>query len=191
MTVIGLLQRLRVVLVAAGAAMALVGVLGLAFGWGSKAAVASHGSSALSPPSTVAGAGTSAAPSSNAVTTTTIAVENPASFLAAYVAALRGSDRVFLFDRMHPAVIARYGATQCRAVTSLLVDPNASLALVSVSGPATYNYASDGHSTPVPDTYTFAVNGTVGGKAGPRQYHFALVDGRYRTFVDCGTPVAG
>ena len=174
-----------------GAAMAIVGALGLAFGWGSKAAVASRGASAVSPSSTAARPGTSAAPPSSALTTTTVAVENPASFLAAYVAALRGGDRTFLFDRMHPVVIARYGATQCQAVTSLLVDPNASLALVSVSGPATFDYASDGRSTPVRDTYTFAVSGTVGGKAGPRQYHFAVVDGRYRTFVDCGTPVPG
>jgi hypothetical protein len=189
--VVGLLRRMRVGFVVVGAAMALVGALGLAFGWGSKAVVASHGAPAVSPSSTVDSPGTSAAPSSRAVTTTTLTAENPSSFLAAYVAALRGGDRTFLFDRMHPVVIARYGATQCQAVTSLLVDPNASLALVSVSGPASFDYASDGRSTPVPDTYTFAVNGTVGGKAGPRQYHFALVEGRYRTFVDCGTPVPG
>jgi hypothetical protein len=158
------LGRLRTGLVVAGVALALVGVLGLALGWGSSSA-----------------------------TTVTVrsSGETPQAFLASFVAALRGGNQSFLFDRLDPAVIARYGTAQCQAYVPELFDPNASLQLVKVTGPATFDYATDGRSTQVQGVYTFTVQGTVAGRTGTRDYHLALVNGRYRIFVDCGTPPAG
>jgi len=155
----GTLYRMRTGLVVAGSAMTVVGILGLAFDWGSSAAGSASSTSASS--------------------------ETPRAFASAFVTALRSGDRAFLFDRMDPAVISRYGAAPCQALTAGLVDPNASLAFVGATGPTVYTYASSGKSTQVPDTYTFTFTGTVAGVSGTHQYHFALVDGRFRIFVDC------
>jgi hypothetical protein len=152
-----------------GAAFIVVGVLGLAFGWGSTAPATPR----------------------NVATTVAARAEDPQTFLNAFVSALRTNDRSFLFARMHPAVIARYGQAQCEAFTAQPPDPNSTLRLVRVSAPSSYDYASDGRSTRISDVYTFTVEGTVAGATGTHQYHFALVDGRFRYFVDCGDPVPG
>jgi len=145
-----------------------VGSLGLALGWGGKSAP--HGS---------------ASPS------TTSASERPAAFLAAFVRALRSGNATFLYDRLDPAVIARYGAQACRSAIPGLFDSTAALTLSSVTGPSTFNYATDGKSVAVPNVYTFTVTGVVFGQPATRQYHLALLDGRFHTFFDCGTPLAG
>jgi hypothetical protein len=163
-----LLGRLRVVLLIVGAVVTVVGVLGLAFGWGSTSTMRVEGSG-----------------------TASSRLETPGAFFASFTAAVRSGDRSFLFDRLHPAVIARYGAAQCQVFVAELVDPTASLRLVDVAGPASYDYASDGRSTRVPRTYTFTSQGTAAGRSGTHIYHLAVVDGRFRTFADCGDPVAG
>jgi len=153
-------RRVGYVLVVAGAFLAVVGLLGLSFGWGSTA-------------------------SNSTGSTTPTGTETPAKFFSEFVAAVRNGDRTFLVERMHPAVIARYGTTKCQAASAALVDPTISLRLVRVSGPTSYDYASSGQSVAVPDTYTFTVTGTAAGQVGTRMYHFALVQGRFRSFVDC------
>jgi len=153
-------RRVGFAFVVAGATLLAVGVLGLTFGWGSSA-------------------------SNSSGSTATRGTETPAAFFSAYVAAVRQGDRTFLMERMHPAVIARYGTTQCQAASAALVDPTISLRLVRASGPSNYDYASSGQSVVVPDTYTFTVTGTAAGHVGARMYHFALVQGRFRIFVDC------
>jgi hypothetical protein len=158
-----------VFLLVAGATLLVVGVLGLAFGWAST--------------TTTTRAQGSGEPAASA--------EQPKAFLAAFVRAVSSGDRAFLLDRMHPAVIERYGTMQCGAYIAELLDPGASLSLVSVTGPSAFAYASDGLSSSIPDTFTFAVDGTLGGRSGARDYHFTLVDGRFRIFGDCGDPVAG
>lgn len=117
--------------------------------------------------------------------------EKPAAFLASFVRALRSSDATFLFDRLDRAVIARYGAPACRSAIPELFDSTVALKLTSVSGPRTFTYAGGGKSVGVPDVYTFNVTGVIFGQAATRQYHLALVDGRFRTFLDCGTPLPG
>ena len=173
------LRRLRVVLIVLGAALMAVGALGLALGWGSSDRVRHRAGSATT-------TSTTGAPS----TATTVAKDElPQTFFDTFVNALRNGDRAFLLERMHPAVIARYGSTQCEAFTAKLLDPAASLRLAQVGAPAAYDYASDGRSISIANTYTFTVDGTVGGNTGSREYHFALVDGRFRIFADCGDPV--
>jgi hypothetical protein len=155
-------------LAVAGAVLTVAGVLGLAFGWASSSTTSVQ----------------SSAPAS-------AATESPQAFLGSFTAALRSGDRSFLFDHLHPAVIARYGAAQCQTFIPKLFDPSASLQVVSVAGPASYDYATDGRSTQIPRTYTITVTGTVAGRSGPRDYHWAMVAGRFRIFADCGDPVAG
>jgi len=116
--------------------------------------------------------------------------EDSSTFFGEFSTAVRNGGTKFLFDRTDPAVIARYGATQCRQFVPELVDPTQQLRLISVTGPETWKYVSDGLSASISDTYVFHVDGTATGLSGPRDYHFALVDGRYRLFADCGTPVS-
>jgi hypothetical protein len=101
---------------------------------------------------------------------------------------VRSGDTGFLVDRLHPEVIKRYGRAQCRGFVVELADPTAKLRLGRVTGPTRYEYSTDGMTASVSDTYTFHVTGTAAGTTGPRDYHFALVDGRFRSFADCGTP---
>jgi len=156
--------------------LVVVGMAGAVLDWGADTAhtVPTASSSPSAPP-----------PSSPAPT------EDAHAFFDAFETAVRTGDRGFLLARLHPVVIERYGQSQCEAFVAQLVDPTVDLQLVSVEGPATFDYASDGLSTPVPDTYVFNVDGTATGRAGPRQYHLALVNGAFRTFSDCGTPVSG
>jgi hypothetical protein len=87
---------------------------------------------------------------------------------------------------MHPAVIARYGSAQRDQCASKLIDHTEQLNLLGVSGPTAFDYRSGGQSESVSDVYVFRVDGTAGGHTGPRDYHFGLVDGRFRLFADCG-----
>jgi hypothetical protein len=165
---------------ASGAVLVALGLIGLAAGWGSTSP---HPVAAPSSAPSTAGVSTTPTP-------TTGAPETPDGFLAQFVTALHG-DSTFLFDRLDAAVIARYGADQCRAFVPKLIDPAAQLHLVSVRGPTSYAWQTHGLTVTVDMVYEMDVDGVVMGVSGPRTYHFALVDGRFRIFVDCGTPLPG
>jgi hypothetical protein len=165
-------------LMVTGGALVLVGALGLIFAWGSTGA---H---------RAASASGSVATTTLPVTITTAPPETPEQFLALFLTALHG-DSGFLFDRLDPVVIARYGADQCRAFVPKLLDPAAQLRLVSVSGPTTYAWTTEGRTAMVDSVYALMVDGVVQGVTGARTYHIALVDGRFRIFADCGTPLPG
>lgn len=168
-------------LIGVGVIAIVVGSLGLVFRWGST----DRGQSVAVAVSESAVAGSFSAPS------TTAASEQPGAFLASFVQALRKGDANFLVDRLDPAVIARYGAEQCRASVPRLFDSTAALTLRSTAGPAAFQYATDGKSVTVQDVYTLGVDGVVGGQPATREYHVALVDGRFHIFFDCGDPLPG
>jgi hypothetical protein len=117
--------------------------------------------------------------------------EKPEAFLAQLVQAQQVGDQAFLYPRLDPAVLARYGSAQCQAATATFKDPSLALHLVSVSGPAAYAYESDGHSVSVPNVYTLHVTGTEDNQPVTRDIHLALLDHRFRIFTDCGTPLPG
>lgn len=165
-----------VALIALGAIAIVAGTLGLVLGWGS----APGPSPAASP-----------APRPTEATSSTNPSEQPAVFLASFVQALRGGDATFLFDRLDPAVLARYGEQQCRTSIPHLFDPTAALKLRSTTGPTAFDYASDGKSVAVADVDVLAVDGVLGGQPVTRDYHVAQVDGLFRIFFDCGDPLPG
>jgi hypothetical protein len=177
--VVEFVRRQRAIVIVVGVVIALVGGLGLLLDWGASS------KSSAAPATTSSSSGASRASSSPASSAT----ETPDEFFAAFTTALKNGDTAFLSERAHPAVIARYGTAQCAAFVEQLVDPSIDLHIVSVSEPGPFDYASDGKSTVVPDTYVFHVDGSAGNTPGPRDFHFALVDGQFRLFVDCGTPV--
>jgi hypothetical protein len=154
------LSRSHRVGVVAGAVVVAIGVLGLAFDWGSS-------------------------------TTTRTVNERPATFLSELVQAQRVGDQTFLFARLDPAVLARYGTAQCRAAVGQFQDPSIALRLLSVSGPASYPYTTDGHTVTVQNIYTLHVTGTEANQPVNRDLHSALVDHRFRIFIDCGQPLPG
>jgi hypothetical protein len=164
-------------MIAGGAVAIVIGSLGLGLHWGRTTP---------EPNASASGVSHSSVGSSSRTTS-----EDPAEFLALFVQALRSGDAGFLFDRVDPAVIARYGDPACRATIPSLFDASASLTLRSTTGPATFAYEGDGKSVAVPDVYTFTVDGTLGGLPATRDYHLALVDGSFHLFLDCGTPLPG
>lgn len=167
------LRRHSVAIAAAGAALAVVGVLGLALGWGSTSA-----------PKTAAAVATT---STSSTTTTSVTNEDPKQFYEALKTAQRNKDITFLIDRLHPVVISRYGTDQCRQFYANSTGSLADTTFVNALGPQTFDYTSDGQTASVSNTYVV----TVQGSSGSTDLHFALVNGRFTFFGDCGTPVTG
>src|SRR5438105_3487397 len=126
-------------LVAVGACGVIVGAVGLATDRRLSAAPASSTTGRSSPaptssasppsatgrPSTAPGSLSSPTPTvpPPAPTSATVATETPAEFLDALAAALRSGDDGFLLDRLHPAVIQRFGVDLCRRHVATLHDP--------------------------------------------------------------------
>lgn len=107
-------------------------------------------------------------------------------FAAALLAAFQTADKGYLDGRLHPAVIERYGATQCQHhISGFQPDQSAPWQVTSVAGPAPWTWTTDGIQTVIPDAWTVAVQepGT-----GQRDLHFAPADGTWRWFLDCGSP---
>ena len=102
--------------------------------------------------------------------------------------AIRSGDTTFLFTHLHPAVIARYGATECQKYLSSFDRSVRREVRSSPSAPGEYPYTADGQTTNVPDVVAIAVD--LVGPTGTQRValHTAEVDGTYRWFTDCGTP---
>jgi hypothetical protein len=107
-------------------------------------------------------------------------------FAADLLAAFQTGDTPYLFERLHPFVLERYGERQCRRhVNGFAADPSADWAVLSSSGPAPWDWVTDELTTTVSDTTTVMVHipGT-----GDRELHFAPSEGTWRWFLDCGDP---
>jgi len=150
-----------------GPALIVVGILGLALGWGS---------------STTATPASQRAPSSPAAVAPV--AESPAAFLHTFETAIAAGNTSYLVSRLHPVVIRHFGAAQCAAsLKSSPVQPEA-FQLISVSKPGVFDYQVAGSSTKVPGVSTFTVRGPV---SGIQHFHFARLGGRWYWFTDCGT----
>jgi hypothetical protein len=94
----------------------------------------------------------------------------------------------FLMERLHSAVIERYGADQCATSVASTPDPAVKFEVVSFGQPETYAWTTDDLTTDIPDTLTVAVTRTSSAGSGPAVVHITPVDGTYRWFTDCGDP---
>jgi hypothetical protein len=161
--------------VAAGVILTGVGVAGALGDWGTSTT-----STPAAKQSTTAS--TTAAPAQG---------ETPQQFLDALATAVRGGDVAFQLDRLHPAVIDRYGTDQCRADIATRTDPSRHYVVKSVS-PAgrPYEYASDGQTVTIAAAITVEADVVAHGQTQPVTVHLAKADGRYAYFSDCGTPGA-
>ena len=110
--------------------------------------------------------------------------EKPQQFFTTFLSAVQSDNQAYLYDRLDPAVISRYGVAQCRNWVAHL-QPVGSYQLVSVSKPEVHVYTTDGVSTSVPNVEVFTARSTT---SGIQHFHFALIAGRFHWFTDCGTP---
>lgn len=163
-------RRIGIGMIGTGALLTLVGVAGLAFDIGSV------GDDLRSDPAIAAQAAPQITP----------AHESADAFITAFAAARRKGDSGLLFARLHPAVIARYGEPQCRSAVAGLTDSTAQLTVQSTSALAPWDYTSDGRTTTIQNVETVHAAGTLGGMDVQPEFHFAVVDGERRIFMDCG-----
>ncbi|MGQ0804692.1 MAG: hypothetical protein ACT4PI_12630 [Actinomycetota bacterium] len=115
--------------------------------------------------------------------------ETPEEFLAALATAIQDGDADFQLERLHPAVIERYGEDACAADIATRTDPTRAFAVTRVrEEPEPFDYASDGLSETIPETTVVEAQVTADGATNPQEVHVAEVDGEFRYFSDCGTP---
>lgn len=126
--------------------------------------------------------------SGTAAPSTAVASEDPATVFQSIATAIRSGDAAFLFGRLNPAVIDRYGATQCRSFVQTIVHPTQTFAVLSVSGPAPWNWATDGLTTRIGSVYVLTVDRTLDGNTTREQTHLAISGDHLTWFTDCGTP---
>ena len=132
------------------------------------------------------------APGPSTTTTTVPPVEDPVAFVAGLQDARRTGDLAFLFDRLHPAVLERYGEPSCRAFVGGLAIPSITYAVAGVTGPAPWDWVTDGLTRTIDGTY-FLDTTVSSEQVPPAQVvlHVTPVDREQRYFVDCGDPLPG
>jgi hypothetical protein len=111
-------------------------------------------------------------------------------FAADLLAAFQAGDRQYLFGRLHPVVLERYGERQCRRYVKneLPPEPTASWTVISSTGPAPWDWTTDNLTTTVNDTWTVLLEIP---DEGEREVHFTPFEGTWRWFVDCGEALTG
>jgi hypothetical protein len=106
--------------------------------------------------------------------------------------AVRKNDTDFRVARLHPAVIERYGEEQCRdfiAGPQAGRDPSRNDKVERVDDPEPFDFTTDDGAVPIPDAQLVLVKETFKEKTSTRELHVAKVDGEFRYFIDCGTPL--
>ena len=109
-------------------------------------------------------------------------------FAADLAAAVRGGDDDYLVAHLHPATTDRYGLRMCRRyIRQNVSGDNLNWEVHGATGPAAWDYVTDGLTTTIDDAWTVSV--TQADATPPeRELHFALADGTWRWFTDCGNP---
>jgi len=105
--------------------------------------------------------------------------------------AVRQSDTATRVALLHPAVIERYGEQQCRdfLASPEAEDPSRRDKVNRVDKPAPFDFTTDDGAIPIPNAQLVLVKETFQKKKSERELHVARVDGEYRYFIDCGTPL--
>jgi hypothetical protein len=97
---------------------------------------------------------------------------------------------VFLFERLHAAVLERYGEEACRTFLEGFQGESLEFETVSVTGPAPWDWETDGQSTTIEEAWTVVVDQVSDGEESRREIHLALAEeGEVAWFTDCGVPL--
>ena len=110
------------------------------------------------------------------------------AFLPQFSHAMQIADVDFLTRSLDPAVLGRYGESQCRAdIAAVPADPTANFVLKGfTSGPEPFTYTSDGQSAVVSNTYDVAVSRTATGSTADSSLHLSVdASGAVHWFTDC------
>jgi hypothetical protein len=116
----------------------------------------------------------------------TVEPETPEEFASALAEAHRDGDSTFLLDRLHPAVIDRYGRNECADFVESIRDTTRAYEVTGSSDLEPWPYESDGQTSTVEDVYTVSVDATIEGESSSADLHFGLVDDLLHWFTDCG-----
>jgi hypothetical protein len=192
-------KTLGMVLVVVGIAADVVGIFGAVGDWGAKktevvlAAEVTDTTAAGAAGTTAAVPDTTAAPKTTtapAPTTTVGPAETPEQFLTALGNGLATGDVDWLYSRLHPEVVKRYGETTCRAWLATLKDPASKFTVTSVGGVANYKWVTDGLSSDIPGTTSVDVVRTTSADELSLTVHITAIDNQFHWFTACADPVA-
>jgi hypothetical protein len=174
-------RGVSLVLLIAGSALSLTGILGLAFGWGKSS------------PSTTAPQSVATPASSSPTPTQAPTVSTPTPAMAAAFVTLLGSgihrgDTEFLVANLDPAVVNLYGEQACRAHLAQFHDQTFSFAVRQVGPLQRWTWAVDGRSVGIPQAFAVTAVESTGGRHRATTVHVAARGTRLGWFTDCGTP---
>lgn len=165
-------RRLALRLFVIGGAIALVSVVGLVAGVGetTKPTAAGEGTTTTTPIRTGGGS------------------ETPLEFVAALAKAEQDANVDFRFERLHPAVIDRYSADECRAAVDDPADPAARFENPQIDHVGSWEYASDGKTTTIPNTTFVNAKRYSAAQSGEQVVlHIAKSGGKWRWFTACSS----
>lgn len=175
----------------------LLFIVGLGGRSGSETATASTSpttatSTASTPASTVPATSTSSATTTTAAPTTTTTTETPVpdetvdEFTEAFAAALEVQDLEFLFDRLHPTVIDRFGEASCRSHLAAEFSPMRDYRIVgTVTGPESREVETP-TGTVTLEVFDAEVAFSYLGQEFEATGTFSLVGGEMHWFATCG-----
>ncbi len=180
-----------------GVLLSVVGLVGAVLDGDDAAVAATTASSptsiaapaATAAPATTAPATTTAAPtfsSTSSTTATTVAGETVEEFAVAFADALARGDADFLFDRLHPVVLAIYDEASCRETVTTRVLPVTDYRLTGpVTGPNPTEFTVGEETVSVPELFRAPVTFGFRGTDVETEGVFAPLDGEIRWFTDC------
>ncbi len=181
------------ILMALGVVLVAAGVVILATG-GDDTPTSSPTSTTSTPPSSTTSSSTTTSTTTTSTTTTTttstvpVAAESPAEFFAVFQGAFDRADSDVLIERLNPAVVDRYGASQCQAYVESVAGEGLEGTLLSTSEVDSWDYTTDDLTTTVAGVIAAELERTINGQTLPQTTHWQAVDGRYTWFTDCGSP---
>ncbi|GMU80090.1 MAG: hypothetical protein AMXMBFR46_28750 [Acidimicrobiia bacterium] len=178
--------------------MVAVGVVGIVTSGGSDDSSAAEPSTRReAPPATASATTPPTTPRTTPPTTptpttspTTPPTETPQAFFASLAGAFAANDDAFLYDRLHPLVLTRYGADQCRAYFANQSVPNFRAEVIGVRAPEPWDWTLDGRTDRLPSAVPVRVRiADDGATFRETEAHLVLVGNQLRWFTDCGTPI--
>jgi hypothetical protein len=117
------------------------------------------------------------------------------AFFVKLEAAVRDGTQESMSASLGGAVVDRYGVATCEAyLASRDPSPEQRFEIVSISGPAPWDYTTDGLTTTVPDAYSVQARVTgpnASGEVATRdaELHVTVGDSMVFWYTDCGSPL--
>ncbi len=172
-----------------GALLAVVGVAGIVLEDDvAVAATTSSTASTAAPTTTTSTSSTTVTTPTTTIapTTSTVPPETVEGFALAFAAALERGDAAFVFDRLHPIVIAIHDEASCRATVEDRVLLITDYRLTGpVSGPELTEFTISNRIITVSELFRAPVVFGFQGTEVETEGVFALLDGEMRWFTDC------